>query len=275
MNLFAILLSAIFCITTNPGENCGREMNVSWSVDAVTVESYVTCALETDSWDKAVRTDSRGRYCAAYNNVWSKKADGQNFYEDARFFKHELCLKGLRPDTRYKYRVYAVSADGDTAVSDVYRFRTGGASRWKACVISDFHCYPPLPKRLEAAMGMMDVMEKRFGYDWVINLGDVCAWGGSHSFWKEMYTERQFRDHMWAGVNGNHDNMTRNYVLSNEFFKNATANPLNGYDGEMGVCYWFRYGDALFVMLNNEDSREGVQSFWVYWLMRQPVQAYD
>ena len=71
-----------------------------------------------------------------------------------------------------------------------------------------------------------------------------------------------FRDYMWAGVNGNHDNMSRKYELTNEYFRNSAAYPLNGYPGEMGVCYWFKYGEALFIMLNNESMRtqEGLEA---------------
>jgi len=71
-----------------------------------------------------------------------------------------------------------------------------------------------------------------------------------------LYRQQPFRDYMWASLNGNHDNMTRRYQLTNDFFRNVTANPDNGYPGEEGVCYWFRYGDALFIMLNNESMRD-------------------
>ena len=98
--------------------------------------------------------------------------------------------------------------------------------------------------------------------DWVLHLGDICAWGGSYSFWKNLYGMQWFRDYMWAGVNGNHDNMSRKYELTNEYFRNSAAYPLNGYPGEMGVCYWFKYGEALFIMLNSESMRtqEGLEA---------------
>lgn len=256
MTFLVSLLAAIFSITANPGENCDTQMNLSWAADGSTVRSYVLYKKSGESDALSLRADSKGTYCPVYNNEHSKTAGGENFYEDARFFKHGVSLDGLKPDCDYEYRIFAISSEGDTAVSRVGRFHTSGARHWKACVISDFHTYPPLPGRLDAAMGMMEKIEKRYGYDWVLSLGDVCAWGGSWSFWKEMYSRRQFADYMWGGVNGNHDNMTRHYRLTNEFFRNATNNPLNGYEGEMGVCYWFRYGDALFIMLNNEDMRD-------------------
>ncbi|WP_379090695.1 metallophosphoesterase family protein [Pedobacter sp. UC225_65] len=61
-----------------------------------------------------------------------------------------------------------------------------------------------------------------------------------------------FSKYVWAGVNGNHDNMTRLNAQNNKFFRSVNNNPINGYAGEIGVSYHFIYGNALFVMLNNE-----------------------
>ena len=93
------------------------------------------------------------------------------------------------------------------------------------------------------------------GMDWVLHVGDICAWGGSYSFWKTLYQAKPFEDWFWAGVNGNHDNMSRNYELTNDYFRYSNYYPVNGYEGEEGVCYHFRYGDALFIALNNENMR--------------------
>ena len=150
-------------------------------------------------------------------------------------------------------------------------FKTSGAKEWEACIISDFHVYTPIYGRTKAAMAMISAVEKyarnnggesrkrdsgSLPFDWILHLGDITAWGGSYSFWKNLYTEQSFKKYMWAGVNGNHDNMTRNYDrTTNEFFRDAAAYPMNGYEGEMGVCYHFRYGDVLFIMLNNENMR--------------------
>ena len=42
-------------------------------------------------------------------------------------------------------------------------------------------------------------------------------------------------------------------IYEYKFFKYSTGVPLNGYQGEEGVCYTFTYGNIQFVMLNNED----------------------
>ena len=258
----------LFSITTCPGEDASTQMRLSWGSDTLAVSCTVALAEARDRrWRKARVLPAEGRYCAVYDTIWSKKADGENFHEDARFLKYDLPLDGLKPKTEYRYVITYEGRDGRRTHSPVYSFRTAGARSWNACIISDFHNYPPLPGRLTAAMAMLDTVGSYRPYDWVLNLGDVCAWGGSYSFWVDLYGQPAFRDCMWASLNGNHDHMTRRYQLSNDFFRHATANPQNGYPGEEGVSYWFEYGDALFIMLNNETMRDSAgfaaASAWV------------
>lgn len=246
----------IYSIVTCPGENTETQMNISWAADTALTESYVIYTTAKDKkWKRAQRAATEQYMCAVFDSVYSKTPEGKNYYEDAKFLKCGARLKSLRPKTEYIYKIISGPTENATE-STVHRFKTSGEKQWSAAIIADFHAYTPLPKRLEAAMG---VMNKVHNYDpnmdWVLHLGDVCAWGGSYSFWKRLYVEQYFNDYMWAGVNGNHDNMTRKYLLTNEFFRNANFYPLNGYEGELGVCYFFRYGKALFVMLNNEDMR--------------------
>ena len=121
-------------------------------------------------------------------------------------------------------------------------------------IISDMHVYAPLPNRQNVAMEMIQQLEKqnKKPFDMMLHVGDISAWGGSYSFWPTLYADSTFSKYVWAGVNGNHENMTRLNAQSNQFFRNVNNNPINGYAGEIGVSYHFIYGDALFVMLNNE-----------------------
>ena len=258
----------IFSINTCPGEDCSTQMNVSFAADKDITECYVYLVSSR-------KKRSAGGYrllpsdltlCTVYDSIYSKKANGENFYEDAVFHKFSCSFTNLKPDTRYDYWIVAAYKDDYEiqryTTSETYTFTTAGRKEWSACVISDFHSYPPLPKRLASAMNMVETVndyalqQDRRGFDWVLHLGDVCAWGGSWSFWKEMYSQDAFRKYMWAGLNGNHDNMSRKYQLTNNYFRYATANPLNGYEGEEGVCYHFTYGNVLFVMLNSESMRD-------------------
>ena len=192
----------IFSITTCPGEDASTQMRLSWGSDTLAASCSVTLTEARDRrWKKARTLQAEGRYCAVYDTIWSKRANGENFNEDARFLKYDLALDSLKPRTDYCYYVTYQGTDGREARSQVYRFRTAGDRKWNACIISDFHSYPPLPGRLEAAMQMMDAVRSYDKYDWVLNLGDVCAWGGSYSFWVQMYQEQPFRDYMWASLN--------------------------------------------------------------------------
>ena len=249
-----------FTITTSPAQNTSREMNISWATDKSIPSALLEIAKANDTnWKNSRKQEFYGEYCATYDSLYSKLADGKNFYENVKINKYNASATNLKKNTRYKYRIIA---GGDT--SDVHYFKSSGRRNWEACIISDFHVYSPLYGRTKAAMDMISTVEK-YGdpFDWVLHLGDITAWGGSYSFWQNLYKEKPFHNYMWAGVNGNHDNMTRtNTGNTNKFFRDAAAYPHNGYPGELGVCYFFKYGDVLFIMLNNENMRtqEGLEA---------------
>ena len=242
-----------FSITACPAEDTRNSMNISWATDKAIGKAFLEVAKSSDSnWEKSISMDIEGKLCLTFDSIYSKSAKGENYYEDVEINKYAATVQGLKKNTLYKYRVIA---GGDT--SSVHFFKTGGRKSWNACIISDFHVYSPLYGRTKAAMDMIGKVEE-FGkpFEWILHLGDITAWGGSYSFWQNLYTEKPFHNYMWAGVNGNHDNMTRtNKGNTNKFFRDAAAYPHNGYGDEMGVCYWFKYGDVLFIMLNNENMR--------------------
>ncbi|MGM9721605.1 MAG: metallophosphoesterase [Candidatus Egerieousia sp.] len=258
----------IHSISTCPGEDCSNEMIISWGADT-SVQSWLLWSKASDKgWRRAKRENPIWYRTEIYNGKSSKRANNENFFEEVIFNKCRVKLSGLEPNTTYKYMIVSSPAGRGTSTSagdastGAYTFKTAGAKEWSACIISDFHNYSPIPGRLEAADKMIGkIKEYDPSMDWVLHLGDICAWGGSYSFWKNLYGMQWFKDYMWAGVNGNHDNMSRKYELTNEYFRNSAAYPLNGYPGEMGVCYWFKYGEALFIMLNNESMRtqEGLE----------------
>jgi len=258
----------------NPGEKASEEININFHTDLETGASSITYAPADENWARAKKAKAKGKLCTAYDSMYSKRANGENFYETERFTRNVVNLKGLKPDTKYKYRI-----NSDTVTR---YFRTAPTDGYfTAAIISDFHCYPPLPGRQQAAMAMLDTLKSinAEDFDMIIHLGDICAWGGSYSFWKQLYEEPFFKNYTWAGVNGNHDNMDRtDKKNSNQFFKNANAVPLNGYKGQEGVCYYFKYGNALFLSLNNEAMRsdEGLEQAraWVEKVLKKEKAKY-
>lgn len=252
---------SIFSISTGPGEDVSSQMGISWSTDTLLLHSYLLLEEETaQGWENAIKfLPQQQQRCTVFDGVWSDNAAGEEFYEDVVFTKCGLMLTGLKPDTEYRYVIKGENGE----CSSVHHFRTAGAKRWAACLISDFHSYPPLPQRLEAAMSMIStVKEHDPSVSWVFSPGDVVAWGGSYSFWRRLFEEKKFEELMWARVNGNHDNWTKesqvthNFDIPNDYFTGTSFFPQNGYWPEMGVCYHFRYGNTLFLMLNTEDMHK-------------------
>ena len=63
---------------------------------------------------------------------------------------------------------------------------------------------------------------------------------------------------MFADTLGNHDWMTSKGTTvsvgaSHSFFGANHNNPKNGYESQENICYYFYYGDALFICLNTEE----------------------
>lgn len=273
----------IYSISTGPGEDASSSMGISWATDSTLNNTVVIYARESDrNWDKAVMVEPEQKYfCTAFDGVLSETPNGVVCREKARFNKCGAMLKGLAKNTGYKYviaevidRTIAVKEiiNGEVEKSSVHHFKTAGAKEWSCCIISDFHSYTPLPGRLESAMGMIEtVAGYDKGIDFVFSPGDVVAWGGSYSFWKRLFEEPMFEKYMWARVNGNHDNWTkegcqiREYDIPSDFWLGTSYFPRNGYDippvdgsekqsdSQKGLCYHFRYGNTMFVMLNTED----------------------
>lgn len=238
---------SIDCISSAPGEDASRQMLVSWSADTTHSGSHVLYTRLTDrQWKrKTVVIPDENRRCDLFREV-----------EGVVFNKCGATLDGLRPDTDYKYVVETENG----VRSREGHFRTAGAKQWSAVLISDIHSTPRSPGRLSSAMNMIDLVENIDpSLDFVLSLGDVVSHSNSYSYWKTLFDESNFAEHMWARVNGNHDNWTKDCkteersLVPNHFYPATSYYPHNGYDGETGVCYHFRYGNAFFVMLNSED----------------------
>lgn len=246
-----------YTIIANPGGNASTSIRLNWHTDENSGTSICRYTRADDySWANIKTAKAHQEQCTVFDSIFSKTPNGQDFYEQAQFIRNTLEIDSLIPGTKYKYYI-----NGDSIVR---YFKTAPLdNNWTAAIISDFHAYTPLPKRTTSAMQMLSTLEQQKGeFDLILHVGDITAWGGSYSFWRDLYSNVPFRKYAWAGVNGNHDNMSRGYAhQSNEFFRNVNNNPSNGYHGEMGVCYHFTYGNTLFIMLNNESMKtdEGLQ----------------
>ncbi len=244
-----------YTVIANPGENAANEIRLNWHTDLGSGDSYVTYTEKSDkNWKKAITAKADQTLCTVFDSIYSKKPNGENFHEKARFIRNTTALQGLKEQTEYQYKLSSGKLSAN-ALSEILYVKTAPkTAKWTMGIISDMHVYAPLPNRQKVAMEMIQQLEKqnKKPFDIMLHAGDIAAWGGSYSFWPTLYADSTFSKYVWAGVNGNHDNMTRENGQSNAFFRNVNNNPMNGYAGEIGVSYHFMYGDALFLMLNTE-----------------------
>lgn len=282
--------NAASVIFTNPAEDCSTSMDISWltapgkicKIEVIDQTDPHTYIYDYEEGDGKYPNDEPqavelGYADAGAENVQKEYSIAGSFKDKGNvggFEKHGYKLTNLKPDTDYSYRIAVYDkATGKEEHSETRHFHTAGARAWKAAILGDFHHYAPEPGRLRSAMGMLDVLDNvSGGVDWVLSTGDECGWGGSLSFWNDLSQQPGFKNYMWAAVEGNHDHMDRYKDKTDDFFRDSHYFPLNGYKGQEGVSYWFKYGDVLFLMLNNEAMLTGGTQQPVEW-MKSVVRA--
>jgi hypothetical protein len=255
-SVFAVPVDA-YTIITNPGEDASSEMNINWHMDQSTPSGKIIYTKKGDTnWKKAITVSGVCKANTVFEGMSSKDSSGTDIVEKPNIQRCTANLTNLESDTEYMYKV------GSQNMSQSHYFKTAGAEEFSFLWISDWHAYTPLKGRLDAATNMINTaLIVDPNVDFMFSTGDTAAWGGSYSFWKDMYSRDQYGNYMWASVNGNHDNMDKtNGKNSNKFFASVNNNPENGYDSQEGVCYYFKYNNVLFITLNNEILGTAVSS---------------
>ena len=236
-------------ITCNPGEDASIEMNIGWHTGLEYTNSKVVYTTKDDV-DWSEQKTVYGTYVKedCFNGVSTNNASGTSFTQTDIFLDYSALLTDLEPNTEYMYKV------GQNVLSDVQYFKTAGSTEFSFAWISDFHSYAPIPNRLKSAMNMIKTLDDyNNGFDFIFDTGDTMAWGGSYNHWQTLFAEEYHQNYMWAGVMGNHDYMDKsNSKNRNDFFRSVYSFPTNGYEGEEGVCYYFKYSNCLFITMNNE-----------------------
>jgi len=252
--------SGIYCISSAPGEDASKEIGISWATDTTLTGTYVLYTTLSDrDWKNAVKAKpEQEKLVTVFDGVLSEDSHAKRYNEEVRFIKCGTTLNKLKKGTRYKYKI----VDSDGVQSREGQFKTAGSKQWSCCMISDIHSRPS-NQSLKYASAMIDTMRVRNNsLDWVLSAGDVVSRGACYSFWKKFFDDANCAGLLWARVNGNHDNWyieSQSSDIPNDFFRETSYYPLNGYGEELGVCYHFRYGNTLFVMLNTEDMKQGAE----------------
>ncbi len=228
--------SDAYMILANPGENANTEINLSWHMDTNKKDGKVIYTLNNDlNWENAI---------TVYGNY-----EVNTVFQGKTFNHYKVSLKGLSPNTKYKYKV------GETTLSDEQYFKTG-STKFSFAVVGDWHTHMPLPNRLTAVTNLIDQMTRlERNISMIFSVGDETSYGNVYDSWLASNSQVHFKNYLKASTIGNHDYWTQSNqdMESFNFFRDVHNFPRNGYLNQEGISYYFKYGKVLFIVLNSYD----------------------
>ena len=254
-----------YTIVCNPGEESANEMRINWHTDLGVVDSYVVYTKKSDTeWKNRLKAENEFFVNKSFTQL---NAIGNDLIQNG------AVLKNLESGTEYMYKI----TDGKEE-SEVGYFKTSNSS-FSFIWSSDFHAYYDDARRLNnATKNIEEAININGGVDFILSTGDYIAHGGTYKWWKQVSEASWMKKYMFASTLGNHDWMTSKGTTkalgaSHNFFSAFQNNPKNGYSGQENVCYYFYYGDALFVVMNTEEYTQA-QYDWVESVLKKANSQY-
>ena len=229
-----------------PGETAA-DINLNWYADA-----------GSGDVSQVRFFDEKGNVVGTFSGTVSPASAGKT--------AHKVTVKGLKPDTLYRY---SVSNDGANW-SREYTYKTAKSGSFSFAYVGD----PQLTKGEQdktsklfsadktTAQGWKDTIVKiaASGVDFIAGVGDqvdLTAKGDEEEY-RNFFAPAELRTIPFAPAVGNHD---RHYLfqyhfnLPNEQKFDPIINATNKNDRETGIVeaagnYWYLYNNTLFVVLN-------------------------
>lgn len=229
-------------ITTSVGENA-TSVGINYHTDVN--NSYVV-------YGKSQNLSSGTHRVNATSTAWSQETLATD--EKTGFNERYVCqvnLKDLEENTQYYYQVVA---GGET--SPTYSFKTYSDEGTRADFIfaTDMHCSPSMPSTAKTINNMFSaLLQKNRNINMVLMTGDQIDRGGYESEWQAMYNDvKVFNQLMQATIPGNHEyyHSKDSKYVSPEFYNKFYNNPKNGVEQRLNSSYYFKYGNALIIMLD-------------------------
>lgn len=231
------------------------------ATDSFLVMPYLQWGTQTSMtvlWETTNPATTTVEYGEALERASEPNLSQRKDVADTRLL-HEVSLTGLKPATKYVYRVRSTFADGGEVVSEVSTFRTNVRDE-DACVfafIGDSQYNSRTPWAWETISNL--IWEERPHF--IIHAGDLVDQGTKKTDWTEHFFPGgqvfMSRYPMYT-VLGNHEQDAQLYY-------DYMVNP------EPEYYYTFRYGPVQFFMIDtNRDVSEGSEQYnWLEWELAQ------
>ncbi len=246
---------ALLCLTL------GLFVNAQAVQDSLLVKPYLQYATQhgiTVLWE----TTSESSAMVEFDEILKdrpKQTFSQNVKGKKSGFLHEIRLEGLKPNTKYRYRVRSTFANGREMVSEPSSFKTvvGNDDGVFFAFIGDTQQQPVTPW----AWGKIAQRLWEERPQFIIHAGDLVDKGEQKSDWVEQFFpagQKVMSHYPLYSVLGNHEHDA-------QFYYDYMANPAPEY------YYTFRYGPVQFFMLDtNRDVSEGSEQYnWLEWALAE------
>ena len=234
-------------ITTSVGEN-ETSIGINYHCsDANSVVKYSTSAAFPIA-DTVTVTPTSTLFSAPVD-----ASDPKTGFEERYVCKANLT--GLKENTQYYYKVVT-----DTKTSLTYKFKTHSSEAKTANILfaTDVHSAEGSysPTRPNAMMN--NVRSNVRDINLLVMTGDQVDRGGYESQWESYYNGMGiFNDIVQAVIPGNHEyyHTSGGDYVSPLYFNQFYNNPQNGPEAKMNSSFYFKYGNALFIMIDLIDKR--------------------
>lgn len=251
--IFSLLLGlAAGGLANSATPDTPRQIVLTWSLDPRTTQ---TISWKTDEQAE----NSRVQY-AEYSTGGFAAMAAANVLADTQLFAgspeevwlHRVTLTGLKPGTRYMYRV----GSGETW-SASYSFKTAPANSnaFEFLVFGD-------SQSIDYSVWQMTLHNARRTHPnaaFFTNVGDLVDVGQDMAQWNAWFAggEDVLATLSTMPITGNHETYTPERVFSlPELFVRQFRLPENGPADMRGRVYSFDYGNVHFVMLDSQASEE-------------------
>ncbi|MDC7222427.1 MAG: metallophosphoesterase [Spirochaetales bacterium] len=247
------------------------EMNFCWfSNDTDSTNAVVQIALKSDmtgfSFPEASATEYSGSYAeveisedddsdgppARSDDTSDDDADDEDDSDEEDddtevYLSCEVSVDGLSADSEYVYRV-----GNGTVFSDMYSFSTGDTDSFSFIVVGD------------PQIGADDVDSDESGWtatitaatesatdcDFILGVGDQVETSTSEEQYAAFFSAEELTSLPYVNCMGNHDTGE----LFQYHFNSPNESDEYGVTDDAGGDYWFCYGDALFMVLNTNNT---------------------